>query len=211
LSDELLRVGTPRAIEDEADMKALILGSVGALCDTSDLWVSACRAALRDNGDPHRLPRDRHRDGGALSFEAVRRSRDAHFGDALARERLMPRARLFETLAAAERHGIALALVTTTPPDWATTVLRRLGLPPDRFDAIVTRDHVVAPKPAPDCYHLAAALLATAPEDCLALEDGRAGAEAARGAGMATLDLSVLADSMGQVLAALPREPVAAI
>jgi beta-phosphoglucomutase-like phosphatase (HAD superfamily) len=52
------------------------------------------------------------------------------------------------------------------------------------FDIIVTPEDVEQGKPAPDMYLLAAERLGVPPADCLVLEDGPPGVEAARRAGM---------------------------
>ena len=51
------------------------------------------------------------------------------------------------------------------------------------FAAIVTREDVANPKPAPDPFLAAAAQLGVAPADCLALEDSYHGITAAHAAG----------------------------
>jgi beta-phosphoglucomutase-like phosphatase (HAD superfamily) len=52
-----------------------------------------------------------------------------------------------------------------------------------RFKAVVTRDDVEHPKPAPDIYLEAARRLGVAPERCVALEDSHNGLRAAHAAG----------------------------
>jgi beta-phosphoglucomutase family hydrolase len=52
------------------------------------------------------------------------------------------------------------------------------------FDIIVTPKDVRRGKPAPDMFLLAAERLAVDPADCLVLEDGQSGMDAARAAGM---------------------------
>lgn len=52
------------------------------------------------------------------------------------------------------------------------------------FDTIITPRNVTHGKPAPDMFLLAAERLGVAPADCLVLEDGMAGVEAAKAAGM---------------------------
>lgn len=52
------------------------------------------------------------------------------------------------------------------------------------FDTIVTPRNVARGKPAPDMFLLAAERLGVAPEDCLVLEDGQSGIDAAKAAGM---------------------------
>lgn len=54
----------------------------------------------------------------------------------------------------------------------------------DLFDVTVAGDEVASPKPAPDIYLRAAALLATDPADCVVIEDSPTGVSAARAAGM---------------------------
>lgn len=74
-------------------------------------------------------------------------------------------------------------------------VLRGVGLR-DCFEVIITANHVVASKPHPETYALAARELAVKHEDlaiepahCLAIEDTAAGIASARGAGLQTLAL----------------------
>ncbi|MDB2407258.1 HAD family hydrolase, partial [Jannaschia sp.] len=174
-------------------MKAVLLGSLEMLADTSDHWRKAFRQSFLDHGlqfeprgaRPRRSRRDiQPRKSEAVSVDVVLRARNDHFGRALAEGPIRPRAGLTDLLDMMAMRGIALGLVATTPFDWSVSVFDGLGLEPERFDAIVTETHILADKPAPDCYHLAAAMLATAPEDCLAVETGQAGVNAARAARM---------------------------
>jgi HAD superfamily hydrolase (TIGR01509 family) len=58
----------------------------------------------------------------------------------------------------------------------------------DHFDGrVVSAEDVAHPKPAPDVYLRAAALLGVAPTRCLAVEDSPTGVAAARAAGMRVL------------------------
>jgi beta-phosphoglucomutase-like phosphatase (HAD superfamily) len=57
----------------------------------------------------------------------------------------------------------------------------------EQFDAVITRDDVVNPKPHPEPYLLAARKLRTPPADCLAIEDSHAGVRSAHAAGLQTL------------------------
>lgn len=52
------------------------------------------------------------------------------------------------------------------------------------FPVIVTPAYVKKGKPAPDMFLLAAERMGVSPEDCLVMEDGLAGIEAAKAAGM---------------------------
>lgn len=81
----------------------------------------------------------------------------------------------------ASRH--AMALVTSSGRDRALQKLERSGLLP-AFRAVITREDVTAPKPAPEPYLLAAQMLGVSPDRCLVFEDSEPGAEAAHRAGM---------------------------
>jgi HAD superfamily hydrolase (TIGR01509 family) len=54
----------------------------------------------------------------------------------------------------------------------------------DLFEVTVAGDEVADPKPAPDIYLRAAALLETDPAECVVIEDSPTGVSAARAAGM---------------------------
>ena len=57
------------------------------------------------------------------------------------------------------------------------------------FAAVLTADDPVKPKPAPDIFLEAARVMHLEPRHCQVFEDGDLGLEAARGAGMSTLDV----------------------
>ena len=57
------------------------------------------------------------------------------------------------------------------------------------FDAIVTADDIDRHKPHPDTFLKCAKLMNVQPEDCLVLEDGILGMQAAREAGMQLIDV----------------------
>ena len=62
--------------------------------------------------------------------------------------------------------------------------LRRIGLPPESWDAIVTGEDVARTKPNPDIFLAAARLLNLAPDECAVVEDAPNGIQAAKAAGM---------------------------
>ena len=87
---------------------------------------------------------------------------------------------------ALRREGVACAVATSATRRTAETVLGRSGLLP-HLQALATRDDVARGKPHPQTHLLAAARLAHAPGDCLALEDSVPGLLAAHAAGMITV------------------------
>ncbi|MEY2834147.1 MAG: hypothetical protein RLZZ574_3407, partial [Cyanobacteriota bacterium] len=60
------------------------------------------------------------------------------------------------------------------------------------FDVVVSIDDVEKGKPEPDIFLLAAQRLGVAPQDCIVYEDSDGGLEAARRAGMRSIDVRIL-------------------
>jgi sugar-phosphatase len=87
-------------------------------------------------------------------------------------------------LAAAARHGIPVAVVTSAGPDW----VRRSASGPlaslDEIELVVTADDVVDGKPDPTGYRLACERLGIDPAATMAVEDSPAGVAAAVAAGV---------------------------
>jgi beta-phosphoglucomutase-like phosphatase (HAD superfamily) len=88
-----------------------------------------------------------------------------------------------EIVAWAKAEGLPVAVATSTRRARAEDHLARVDLL-HRLDALVTRDDVVAAKPAPEPYLKAAGLLGVAPAGCLALEDSANGVRSAAAAGV---------------------------
>jgi HAD superfamily hydrolase (TIGR01509 family) len=97
---------------------------------------------------------------------------------------LRPGARELVTYLAEQ--SVPQAIATSSRRPTVERYLGRVGLR-DRFAAIVSREDVKNPKPAPDPFLKAAARLGLAPGDCLALEDSYHGITAAHAAGMMTI------------------------
>lgn len=94
------------------------------------------------------------------------------------REKLVPGIREFLT-----RHkDDPIAVATNAEPANVQFVLDNAGLGPF-FRAVVDGSQVARPKPHPEVFQRAAALLGYAPEDCVIFEDSLTGIEAARASG----------------------------
>ena len=80
--------------------------------------------------------------------------------------------------------GFRIALASSA--DWIKVAanLRKIGLPPEGWDAIVTGEDVRARKPAPDIFLAASRKLDVIPGACVVLEDAVNGIQAAKAAGM---------------------------
>jgi sugar-phosphatase len=81
-----------------------------------------------------------------------------------------------------ERHGLRLAIASSSPLRMIDAVCDRLGL--DRIEVRCSAMDEVRGKPAPDVYLTAARRLGVAAAGCLALEDSPNGLASAKAAGM---------------------------
>lgn len=97
---------------------------------------------------------------------------------------LLPGARAF--LLSLRRAGLRTGLVSSTASRHILAAANHLGLT-GLFDVIVCGDMVAHPKPDPEGYRSAMALLGAAPDDCLVLEDSPVGLRAAKAAGAFTV------------------------
>ena len=107
---------------------------------------------------------------------------------------LMREVKLIEPVAEIARahYGkIPLGMDTGGRTQFIRPLLEGLGVM-DWFDALVTSDDVENPKPAPDTFLKAAALMGVPAEDCRAYEDTNLGMEAIRAAGMEAVDVRTL-------------------
>jgi HAD superfamily hydrolase (TIGR01509 family) len=96
---------------------------------------------------------------------------------------LQARAGIVDLLMQARGCGYRCGIASATPAADIHAVVSRIGIA-SSFDAIVSSDMVARPKPAPDVYLYAAALLGVAPERCVVVEDTPTGLAAGRAAGM---------------------------
>ena len=104
---------------------------------------------------------------------------------------LMPEVGLIEPVVAIAREHrgrVPMAVATGGRTQFIRPLLERLDIA-DWFSALVTSDDVANPKPAPDTYLKAAALLGVPAEECRAFEDTDLGMDSIRAAGMEAVDV----------------------
>jgi HAD superfamily hydrolase (TIGR01509 family) len=119
-----------------------------------------------------------------ISASELRRLKDPVYHELLRREiQLVPGAR-----AALERlrPHFPLAVATNSHATDVGFVMEHFGLAP-YFAAIVTREHYVEAKPAPDAFATAARQLDLPPGRCVVIEDATKGIRAAAAAGCACI------------------------
>lgn len=186
---------------------ALFFDLDGTLIDTESLAARTGRAAFAAQGLPvddgflHRLVGLDETSSARLIAAAfpgadlARLEQDWRLGfDAGVAEGLPLKPGAADLLAAPD---LPRVLVTSTRRAGAHHKLRAAGI--DRaFAHVITFDDVVAAKPAPDPYLLAAHLLGLPPARCLAFEDSEAGAEAAHRAGCVVVQVPDVVPSQGR-------------
>ncbi len=191
---------------DPTRPKALFLGSIGVLIETSDLQREAFNAAFREAGlewhwdqaayrrmleapggeariAAHAAERGETVDAAALHAAKVR-----YFAAAVESGHLPPRPGVAELIAAAKGAGVRVGLVTSTGPETVELILKGLApaLTREDFAFIGNREMVAASKPAPDIYEAALKALQLGADNAVAVEDTPESAAAAIAAGIAT-------------------------
>jgi len=120
--------------------------------------------------------------GEPLEREALNERRYAHELTLLEAEGLRPG--ISEYFAAADRHGLKRAIVSSSSRRWVDMHLKRLERAVG-WDAILTADHdAERAKPRPTLYLEALELLGVAAGEAVAFEDSPNGARAAKAAGI---------------------------
>lgn len=188
-------------------MSALLLGSISALADTSELQREAFNRAFAEHGLDWDWSREDYRQmltgnggrdrvaeyaaarGEEVDAAAVHATKSRLFQERLRAGEVTARPGVAEAINEARAAGHKVALVTTTSAENLAALDAGLGgLPALRdFDLVLDADQVEAGKPDPEAYLLALDKLAERAEDCVAVEDNVGGVQAARAAGIAVV------------------------
>lgn len=173
-------------------IRAVVFDFDGLLADTEKPWGVAERSMFSSRGVPFG---DTERDlflGTAVDTTAAIMARYFDEPQPLVLADLLGRARTELGASAPAMPGAAallsrlrgrlpFAVASNTPRDLLELSLAGSGLAP-LVDVVVAGDEVPRPKPAPDVYLKACALLGAEPSQAMAIEDSRTGAAAARAA-----------------------------
>lgn len=89
-----------------------------------------------------------------------------------------------ECVRACRAAGLKTAVASSADEIKIIANLRKIGLPPEEWEVIVTGDDVPNKKPAPDIFLAAARKLNLTPAECVVIEDAVNGVQAAKAAGM---------------------------
>lgn len=91
------------------------------------------------------------------------------------------------------KKGLKLGVASSSPLSFIELVLTKLDVK-QYFSAIVSAEHVQKGKPAPDIFLECAKKLNKAPSECVVIEDGKSGVDAARAAKMFCIGLKQKGD-----------------
>ncbi len=179
-------------------VKAVVFDMDGLLLDSERLYARAALAAAREIGCPlemdvflklvgtteaRRILKDHY--GETYPFDDLRVAWGRRVKELLAAE-LELKAGALELLDLLDELGLPRAIATSSSHATVDDHLSAQGVR-HRFPVVVANGDYANGKPAPDPFLMAAARLAVAPHECLALEDSHYGIRAASAAGMMTV------------------------
>lgn len=187
-------------------MKALLIGSISALADTSEVQRAAFNQAFTEVNLGWHWSRDMYRDmlsasggkgrigafakskGVDVDAGAVHARKTAIFQEELRKGVVPVRAETAKILNEFRRNGAKIAFVSGTAKGSIEALLAGFGGAEEMgFDLVTSGADATVPKPDPALYEFALQGLAINPKDALAVEDNLAGVEAAKAAGIKTL------------------------
>ncbi|MEO0487896.1 MAG: HAD-IA family hydrolase [Pseudomonadota bacterium] len=184
--------------------KALFLGSIGVVAETSELQREAFNIAFDRFGLDWNWDRDTYygmlsRLGGQariaayaaergqeVEARAIYATKQSAFQSLLRAKGVAARPGVKDLLKEATAQGLKRAFATSTSAVQVDAVLDGLksDLPRRQFDFIGDRAMIAMPKPAADIYYKAMQSLDVAPQEVLVVEDTPESAEAALSAGL---------------------------
>ena len=200
-------------------MKGVIFDLDGVLVSTDELHYQAWKKIAEELGISDFTRKDNERQRGVSrmeSLEVVLEKTDKKFTDeekfelaerknvyfkdslqTLTPDNLLPGVR--ETLDLLRKRGILTAVGSASKN--APQILERIDIVP-LMDAVVSGLDVTHSKPDPEVFLVAAKKLGLSPEECLVVEDAKAGIEAATNGGMRSLAVGPLYEQIGGTYAA---------
>jgi HAD superfamily hydrolase (TIGR01509 family) len=189
-------------------LQAVLFDMDGLLVDTEPLWFEVESSVMARLGGQWTHADQRALIGGSLhrsvSYLVARASTAiSHdevadwlvggMADLLASREVAALPGAIDLLAEIRAAGLPYALVTSSERVIVDAVLRALARDGVTFEVIVSGADVRNPKPHPEPYQLAAALLGADPRCCVALEDSPNGVASAQAAGCVTVAVPGLA------------------
>lgn len=180
------------------DIRAVVFDMDGVLTDSEPLINAAAIAMFRERGVSVK-PEDFHpfigtgenryiggvaeRYGVALDIEAAKKRTYEIYLD-LVPTRLHAFPGAVALVQSCQGAKLKVAVASSADLIKIEANLRKIGLPPTTWDAVVSAEDVVHKKPAPDIFLAAARKLGMTPAECVVVEDAVNGIQAAKAAGM---------------------------
>jgi HAD superfamily hydrolase (TIGR01509 family) len=191
---------TAMVITVEPHIEGLIFDCDGTLGDTMPIHRETWDDIFRELGRVY--PRAFWGQFNGMPSKKIIELYNEEFGDTLdaeslsrlKEERVRPRLSLTRPIQAVvdvvlDHHGrLPMAVASGSCRANVHAVLDALSIK-GHFQAVLTSDDPITPKPAPDLFLAAAAAMGVSPSRCLVFEDGDAGLSAANAAGMAAIDV----------------------
>ena len=142
------------------------------------IWAT-CIGASSDTFDPYAYLESLT--GRPVERDIIRSKRRRRIGELLETQAILPGVE--EYITDAKRLGLKLGLASSSPGDWVTGHVLRLGIK-EHFDCIKCSEDVKEVKPAPDLYQSVLESLNISADEAIALEDSPNGILAAKRAGL---------------------------
>ena len=178
-------------------MKAILLGSIGTVADTSHMQLDAFNQAfkmhnlswtwspdeyskmLKVSGGAKRIQRYAYSLGEEVNAAQIHLTKTQIFQSSLSSEGVSLRQGISAVLDYALTNSIMLGFVTTTTHGNVSKILKATDVDPKIFNVITNSDNVDKPKPHPDAYNTALNKLGLLPHQAIAVEDNLDGYNAA--------------------------------
>ena len=187
--------------------KALIIGSISVLADTSELQRRSFNEAFADHdlnwtwdqptyrkllvsaGGRDRVANYAKARSEEVDADAIHHTKSERFVELLHNEPVTLRPEIRQAMTAAQKGGMRLAFASTTSAENVEALLAALRdeIGQDAFIAVTSRAMVEHSKPAPDVYELVLSLLDLRADEAVAIEDNLDGVLSARAAGVECL------------------------
>lgn len=103
--------------------------------------------------------------------------------DFLVKSGLQPIPGVVQLISNLLEQNIKIAVASSASQKRIITILKIINLS-DKFEVIISADHIKNSKPHPEIYLIAAKTLNVDPKDCIAIEDATNGVKSAKAAGM---------------------------
>ena len=190
-------------------LRGVIFDLDGVLCDSEPLLAEAAQrmfhehygieieaGAFRDyvgTGEDNYLKAVGDAHGIAVELPADKQLTYDYYLDAIP-GRLEALPGVIDMIQGCLARGFRIAVATNAEYRKVEGNLREIGLPPDKFHAVVTAEDITHKKPDPEVFTRAASELGLSPEECLVIEDSLAGVQAAKAAGAACLAVTTTFD-----------------